>query len=210
MPRKKIVKQCKFCKKEKLLFPNWIYCSRSCYYADRFGKGKSEYRNCLTCGKKFRVYFSAIKAGWGKGKYCSRKCYYEAPKSEEFKDKISKKFSGSNHPNWKGGIMKGRKDRNLNKYKNWRNKIFKRDKYICWRCKIKNEKGLGKTIKLVAHHIENWSKHPELRYEIENGITFCKSCHEKFHKKYGIKNNNFKQVKEFIYDFMLGSKRRVI
>ena len=32
----------------------------------------------------------------------------------------------------------------------------------------------------------------------KNGITLCEKCHKEFHKTYGYKNNNIKQLKEFL------------
>jgi hypothetical protein len=61
-------------------------------------------------------------------------------------------------------------------YKLWRLEIFERDLFTCKCC---NKKG-GK---LRAHHINEYSKYPELRLDINNGITLCNDCHIKVHTK---------------------------
>ena len=56
---------------------------------------------------------------------------------------------------------------------------------------------------LNAHHLDSYHDHKELRYDINNGITLCKSCHREFHKYIGGNNvscsredyENFKIVK---------------
>lgn len=61
------------------------------------------------------------------------------------------------------------RDYNDPQYKKWRSAVFRRDRYRCLKCKSKE--------KLHAHHIRTWSKAPELRYVVGNGITLCKRCH---------------------------------
>ena len=41
----------------------------------------------------------------------------------------------------------------------------------------------GSTEKLEADHIQRWSTHPELRYELSNGRTLCMKCHNKTRNK---------------------------
>ncbi len=82
--------------------------------------------------------------------------------------------------NWKGGISKINKSerQNLmlqNEYKFWRKAVFNRDNYTCIKCGLRG-------INLNAHHIKTWTKYPELRYNINNGISLCKDCHIKEHK----------------------------
>ena len=80
---------------------------------------------------------------------------------------------------------KNARDRNSKEYKEWRLAVFKRDNYKCCCC---NKTGK----KLNAHHIKRWSEYPSLRYDIDNGITLCESCHKAIHKmgdKYGKKKN---------------------
>ena len=41
-----------------------------------------------------------------------------------------------------------------------------------------------KTVKgIEAHHIKRFAFFPELRFEITNGITLCKKCHNKTRMK---------------------------
>lgn len=56
-------------------------------------------------------------------------------------------------------------------YKQWRQKVYSRDKYKC------QYPGCCMTKKLNAHHIKTWADFPGLRYEINNGITLCKFHH---------------------------------
>lgn len=90
--------------------------------------------------------------------------------SLETRLKISAAHSGPNNANWKGGLF------DLNyllrhnfEYREWRNKVFERDKYLCQYC-FKNGK-------LNAHHLMLWSEHKDLRYVVSNGLTLCESCH---------------------------------
>ena len=89
---------------------------------------------------------------------------------------ITKKF----HWNYKGGITpKNKIIRNSFQMKYWRNEVFLRDNYTCRHC---NKTGGI----LHAHHIREFAKYPELRFEINNGITLCKGCHNIVHSKKAI------------------------
>lgn len=76
-------------------------------------------------------------------------------------------------------------------YRLWRESVFARDNYTCQKC---YERG-GK---LRAHHIQNFSQFPELRFAIDNGITLSDKEHIKFHKIYGKQNNTKEQIEEFL------------
>lgn len=91
-------------------------------------------------------------------------------------DKI-KHPKGKDIWNWKGGISQGNYSiRRSAKMKRWRISVFERDNYTCQYCKK-----IGG--KLNAHHIKYFSLYPELRYDINNGITLCLGCHIDVHKK---------------------------
>lgn len=94
---------------------------------------------------------------------------------------FNKYHTGSNHWNWQNGLStKNHLIRNSAKYKSWAKSVKERDNYTCQLC---NKKG-GE---LHSDHIKPFCNHPELRFDLENGRTLCKSCHN----EYGW--NNFKQ-----------------
>lgn len=80
--------------------------------------------------------------------------------SEETKEKIS---IANSKPNEKKHLC--------TKYTRWMKAVKNRDK---WACRIADVKCNGR---LEAHHILRWSTHPELRYEVNNGITLCAFHH---------------------------------
>lgn len=117
-------------------------------------------------------------------------------------------LKGELNPNWKGGTtpLKEKVRRNW-KYRKWYREVFQNYNYICQKCNQKIEKGL------VTHHIKQFStilkeKHiiilqdalncKEL-WDTNNGITFCRSCHNQFHRIYGKANNNQEQLDEFLF-----------
>ena len=80
-------------------------------------------------------------------------------------------LKGENHPAWKGGVTpETQKIRNSVKYKIWRTAIFNRDDYTCMGC---GKRG----VLLEAHHIKSFAEHKNLRYTVNNGITYCVECH---------------------------------
>jgi hypothetical protein len=62
------------------------------------------------------------------------------------------------------------------KYKRWRIAVFERDNYTCQKCKTK-----GTALDLNAHHLKMFGWYPKLRFEVNNGITLCKTCHSILH-----------------------------
>lgn len=71
-----------------------------------------------------------------------------------------------------------KEQRKTPQYAAWRTAVFERDGY---RCAICGEVG-GR---LNAHHIKPFAKYPELRLDIDNGITLCEECHKEVHRKKG-------------------------
>jgi hypothetical protein len=87
--------------------------------------------------------------------------------------------SGIHHWNWKGGITsENHRVRESSDYKHCLKAVFSRDNFTCQKCG--KEGG-----RLNAHHIKGFSKYPELRLAINNGVTLCETCHKKQHKENG-------------------------
>lgn len=55
--------------------------------------------------------------------------------------------------------------------KDWSKKVIERDGYKCRMCKSKNN--------LTAHHIIPWKISIIHRFDLDNGLTLCNSCHGK-------------------------------
>ena len=137
------------------------------------------------------------------GVYLHKKGYKRPPFSEEWKNNISKGQKGMKKP-WvslsikeKGSRVKGKKwsiesrEKRIGKlnpnykgttprvhhvqdrkYKEWRKAVFERDNHTCQICFIKGGY-------IEAHHIKEWAKYPELRYDVNNGLTVHKkNCHK--------------------------------
>jgi 5-methylcytosine-specific restriction endonuclease McrA len=80
---------------------------------------------------------------------------------------------GNKASGWKGGLTKKDKlIRNSKEYADWRMKVFVRDNFTCVECRK-----IG--CYLEAHHIKSFADYPEFRFEISNGVSLCKDCHEK-------------------------------
>ncbi|MCK4686610.1 MAG: hypothetical protein KAT66_00610 [Candidatus Lokiarchaeota archaeon] len=97
---------------------------------------------------------------------------------------------GEKNCNWKNGVTQSARDKCKRELKEWREKVFKRDNYICQKTKIKGNK-------LAPHHIKPFAKYTKLRFAISNGITLSEESHKEFHKIYGYDCNE-KQLKEFL------------
>lgn len=100
--------------------------------------------------------------------------------SEESRQKLSKarkgKYTGKDNWNWKEDKTNPyQAERVSYKAKEWSKQVRKRDNNTCVKC--------GETKKLHAHHIKSFKEYPELRYDLDNGMTLCVSCHQKEHKR---------------------------
>ena len=72
----------------------------------------------------------------------------------------------------------------------WAQEVKRRDH---WTCQICGRRG----VELNSHHIKSWSDNPEDRYDLENGICLCRTCHDTFHNIQGKGGNTAEQLEEF-------------
>ena len=161
----RVKRNCKYCEREfsikscQIIQGTGFYCSQECKYKGRL---TGKYLHCPTCGSEF--YANNTKITRNKQCFCSREC------SREW-------YSGPNSPFWRGGVTPLQKQiRDSKEYKEWRTSIFERDNYTCQICQHRS--GNGKTIHLEAHHIQSFVDYPELIFDLDNGQTLCRKCHE--------------------------------
>jgi 5-methylcytosine-specific restriction endonuclease McrA len=139
------------------------------------------------------------KISWNRGKHPSEETCKKMSESQtglkrtkKHRENMSSSLKGKKCYLWKGGITpENEKIRHSIEFRLWRESVFSRDNWTCQKCKIKG-------IYLHPHHIKNFAQYSELRFAIDNGITFCKNCHKDFHTFYGRENNNEEQIKEFL------------
>lgn len=193
------------------------YCSRKCFSDD-----KNIELECIYCHKKFivnkchkdrklcsdscsnkwkgednNIGFKKGHPQYGENNYWKGKTFTdehkkhigEGNKGKKLSEEDKKKISGKNHWNWKGGITsENNQARHNDEYINWRNAVYVRDWFTCQICKVKcNSKSI------IAHHIKPFSDYKELRYNVDNGVCLCRSCHKKTHKEIGLNTQYKKQ-----------------
>ena len=155
---------CISCNNEILNKRRQKYCSNECMY--HYYNIKFTYTKCEECKKKFTISITR-KADKIRGRFCSPQCRTSHH---------SKNILGSNHPKWKGGVAPEHdKIRNSSEYRDWRRKVFERDRFTCRVCLSKGY--------VQANHIYPFRSHIELRHDINNGITLCVECHKFIFKR---------------------------
>jgi len=171
----KVTVQCLQCGDAKEVTPYRAKTYKFCSYACR-GKWRSENwtgenhpswsggereKTCEYCGDVFRYDPKGTVATFRKQKFCSKPCA----------DKGGFRRSGKDHPNYKPS---GRRHNRRGKQGAWARNVISRDGATCQHC--------GATdVELHAHHIKPFETNPELRADLENGITFCFQCHWAVH-----------------------------
>lgn len=167
------------------------HCCKNCFGKEQSFKDARKYAMLLSNpfkGKKHtektKNILSIIKIGgtsWNKGltKDTNEIVRRYGNKNSD-KLKLNPKL-GENNPNWKGGSSIF----NINNdfFTRWlplRKIILDEDNNTCWKCNNKTTPN-----KLEIHHLASKAKFPQYRYDRQNCIVLCKSCHKEFHNIYG-------------------------
>lgn len=150
-----------------------------------FKKGQKPWNAGLKKSKDKRLSYdrpATFKKGtkpWNTGKE------WDEESKKKMSDARRGRFRGENHPGWKGGTDVFRESvRNLYESKKWRSDVFERDNWTCQTCGVRGAA-------LEAHHIKpfyiirneyNMKKVEDALgckelWEITNGVTLCKGCH---------------------------------
>lgn len=102
---------------------------------------------------------------------------YRRPISDRHRGLLSEAHRGPKAWNWIPDRTRLRRlgdDRNHRRsaaYVTWRKDVWKRDNF---RCRVTDQNCNGR---IEAHHILSWRDYPELRYQVNNGITLCHRHH---------------------------------
>ena len=116
---------------------------------------RGESRSCETCAARFYIAVRRIKEGQP-GRFCSVTC----------------------RAVWQNQQPRKSRTRDSADNRDWRTAVFARDNYTCQRC---SQRGGH----LNAHHIKGWTRYPEFRFDLDNGLTLCGPCHVAWHQEHG-------------------------
>lgn len=133
------------------------FCSKKCFIT--FSKLNSFNFPCKICGNA--IFTQPAQLKYRTRSTCSKICRTKLAKIKVEKRRIEL------------GYTKHQIDR-LARYsteaKKWRKEVFVRDDYTCQLCGIRGTY-------LEADHIKPWAFFPELRFDLSNGRTLCRFCH---------------------------------
>lgn len=124
---------------------------------------------CCECGRKNRTLSPEELARRSSRARELTRQQGGVPNAKKFKPGDT---NGEKNHRWRGGITpQNTKERNTVEAVQWRKAVFARDGFTCQLC---GQVG-GR---LNAHHKKAWKSHPDLRFDLDNGVTLCTSCHK--------------------------------
>ena len=185
------------------------YCSAKCTRNDFYDKNYRSLKKtikinkiCKNCDNNFLffVHKSHVKTGHN-GTFCNRKCMIEFLKKNAFNfpcfvckkaiytqpAQLKLRARSTCSPICRRTLARERTLKKHDTYTKhqidrlarysieaveWRKAIFARDDYTCQECKVRGGY-------IEADHIKPWAYFPSLRFELSNGRTLCRLCHDK-------------------------------
>ena len=176
-------------KDEKGIWTNCAYCGKEIYTRPWQMKFKNRFCNkehhllfqketafskkCVICGQIFKCQPCQIE--YRHRKTCSIACRAILQTLEAKKNRK------------KNGFTQGQINRCIRNSKeaiDWRKEVFARDDYTCQVC---GKRGTH----LEAHHLKSFAEFPKLRFELSNGQTLSRECHDKT-KKGGLRKKSYR------------------
>lgn len=153
--RKRVTLKCVVCGNS---YEKFAYMASTSKYCSKQCWAKRGHRKCEGCGVVF-----GSDGHYGK-KYCSKAC-------------AAKVMVGEKAASWKdGNSLKRNRGRLSWALAVWRQSVKSRDLFRCVKC--------GNEEHLHAHHVKNYSEHPELATDVNNGVTLCEICHSNEHGRW--------------------------
>lgn len=139
----------------------------------RYNKPISDYQKQVLSDNVKGLGFVKGQQAWNKGKKVSEELRIKMSLAQTKDDLFTGFYSDKNH-----------RLRTSKRWVSWRKQVYERDDYTCKKC---SDKG----VELHPHHkisVKDCIKHDnlELVYDVDNGVTLCKSCHNKTHKIQGV------------------------
>ena len=180
MRKNRVQKTCITCARTFEVPASWDYrknCSQECYslyqQAHPSNTGRTWFqKGMVPLNRGLSIpnpeHANKIQHAWKRGVYANRPRH-----SFETRKKISATQQGMTVDKW-GGFSTSRIHllRKTPEYIAWRKAVFGRDNFTCQCCGAKG-------VYIEAHHIKSFTYFPELRHDVDNGITYCLQCHIK-------------------------------
>lgn len=122
---------------------------------------------------KGRKWPASSRARWSEAQRGSNGHFYSRHHSVETRRVLSELNRRESNPHWQGGITALTESlRHTVEFRLWREVVFARDDYTCQDCGRRGGR-------LHSHHIKSFAEYPELRLDVNNGVTLCQDCHAK-------------------------------
>jgi 5-methylcytosine-specific restriction endonuclease McrA len=150
----------------------------------RYSRGITQINKiCLYCKTPF-----ITNSRQPRKKYCSLTCFHKTDnpnfttlgkKGSEKQREIMRNRKGELHNAWikdRNIVMEKHRYRGTTEWKTWRMEVFSRDKYTCQEC---GDSGVF----IEPHHIIPLRVSFEKIFDVSNGITLCRTCHQKTIRK---------------------------